>query len=291
MYFSLAAAILVGEVVATPLSAALMTWSAWIPSLGGVACEAVGLATAALLPETKPDGDSSPETPSSSEPEGEPTTIVTRLKAKWHSIRENTLFNANFAFVGGAFLLANIALPSLRLVTQYASKRFSWTIAKASLLISLKGSINLVCLVAILPYLSRILSRKVSSARKDLYIVRGSVFCLTAGFIFMALATHISIFITGISILAFGSGFHAALRSFANSLGTPLQVGLINTSIGMSISVGSLVAGPIFAAAMSRGFELEGVWSGLLYIIPASLFLGATTLTWLVRLEKLQNQA
>lgn len=107
----------------------------------------------------------------------------------------------------------------------------------------------------------------------------------------MALATHIGIFITGISILAFGSGFHAALRSFANSLGTPLQVGLINTSIGTSMSVGSLIAGPIFAAALSRGFELEGVWSGLLYIIPAGLLLGTSSLTWLIRLRKLQNQA
>ncbi|OAA44074.1 MFS transporter [Beauveria brongniartii RCEF 3172] len=53
VYFYLGAAILIGEFLATPLSALLMTWTPWLPFLAGTGCQIIAFSAASFLPETK----------------------------------------------------------------------------------------------------------------------------------------------------------------------------------------------------------------------------------------------
>ncbi|KAH6643371.1 hypothetical protein BKA67DRAFT_665185 [Truncatella angustata] len=54
IYFLLAAAIFIGEILATPLSAFLMSRTPWLPSLAGIGCQVFGLVAAASVSETRP---------------------------------------------------------------------------------------------------------------------------------------------------------------------------------------------------------------------------------------------
>ena len=69
----------------------------------------------------------------------------------------------------GAFFLANIGRQALQLIIQYASKRFSWSFARASLLTTLKGIINLMVLLVLLFRISLLPSKHMSAAKKPMY--------------------------------------------------------------------------------------------------------------------------
>lgn len=62
----------------------------------------------------------------------------------------------------------SIGRQALHVVVQYASRRFGWTIARASFLISFKGAVNLAALFVVLPWLTARLGRRMGPARKDL---------------------------------------------------------------------------------------------------------------------------
>ncbi|KAM3469584.1 hypothetical protein MY5147_006941 [Beauveria neobassiana] len=177
VYFYLGAAILIGEFLATPLSALLMTWTPWLPFLAGTGCQIIAFSAASFLPETKRAGAAS-----------------------------------------------TVPVP----VPQAAESMVS------------------------------------------------------VGLALMAFAAQAAPFIVGITILSLGSGYLASLRSLANALVPQAQVGLVNGQIGLATGVGSLVAGPSMAAAFQRGMRLDGLWSGLPYIIAAVLFSAATALAWCI---------
>ncbi|KAH7016860.1 MFS transporter [Ilyonectria destructans] len=302
-FFIMAAAILLGEILATPLSALLMSWSPWIPSLAALGCQLFGLLAASWLPETQPpsttgdivdmpcDANGNGTSASGQDPDHSSggSNWTDSWAWRWEKAEGRKLLNPNMLFVVGAFLMASIGRQAVQLIVQYASQRFEWSIARASLLITIKGVINLVCLLIVLPRLSLMLSRRMSPAVKDLRIVQGSVLCLTLGATLMAFSARGGVFIAGVSVLALGWGFYSALRSLANALGRPSQIGLINTMIGFAQSIGSMVAGPALAAAFQRGTALKGVWSGLPYMVAATLFLTAGCLTLGIRIHRKQD--
>lgn len=63
----MAAGILLGEILATPISTFLRTWSPWVPSLSGIVFQLGGLLGAALVSETRPEPTSSFEEADESE--------------------------------------------------------------------------------------------------------------------------------------------------------------------------------------------------------------------------------
>ncbi|KAM3491160.1 hypothetical protein MY3957_005566 [Beauveria namnaoensis] len=295
VYFYLSAAILIGEFMATPLSALLMTWTPWLPFLAGTGCQIIAFSAASFLPETKRAAAAStvpvPQAAESMVSGAAPVKnswfwqkcfdLASALNAHWKTTRSSkTGFNTTCMFA--SFLTASVGSSSLSLMTQYASRRFSWSIPKASLLLSLKGAINIVCLLLVLPNVSRVLSQTMPATAKELRIVKGSVLCWTVGLALMAFAAQAAPFIVGITILSLGSGYLTSLRSLANALVPQAQVGLVNGQIGLATGVGSLVAGPSMAAAFQRGMRLDGLWSGLPYIIAAVLFSAATALAWCI---------
>lgn len=304
IFYIMAAVILLGEILATPISAFLMTWCPWVPSLLGIVFQLFGMLGAALVSETRPDPNSNEEAPESEglindrdEVEGEddlsgsPKFGYQQMKQTmieyWEHIQTTHMkgWNLNMVFIVLTFLLASISKQALQLIIPYASKRFSWSIARASFLTTLKGVINLITLLLILPWLSTWLSRQMSwsPAVKDLRVVQGSAWILTSGLALMAFAAIPELFIAGLCLFALGWGFYSALRSLATALVSPSQVGVLNTGIGLAQSLGSLVAGPILAAAFGRGLRQGGVAMGLPYMVAGALLFMASCMTCVIR--------
>lgn len=308
----MAAVILLGEILATPISAFLMSWSPWVPSLLGIVFQLGGLLGAALVSETRPDPTSNLEQAHESErllddsdetevDDDEPAyykfgyqrvkQIVTEY---WEHVRNTHMkdWDFNMVFVVLTFLLASIGKQALQLIIPYASKRFSWSIARASFLITLKGVINLITLLLILPRLSIWLSRQMSWSPgvKDLRIVQGSAWILTSGITLMAFAAIPELFISGLCLFALGWGFYSALRSLATALVSPSQVGVLNSGIGLAQSLGSLVAGPILAAAFGHGLRQGGMGMGLPYMVAATLLFMASCLTCVIRIAGVKRR-
>ncbi|KAM0739669.1 hypothetical protein ACQRIT_004853 [Beauveria bassiana] len=233
VYFYLSAAILIGEFLATPLSALLMTWTPWLPFLAGTGCQIIAFSAASFLPETKRAAAAS--------------TVPVPQAAE--SMR--------------------IECP-----LENDEKQQNWSQYNVHVCISSYGECRI--LVSIVD------DTTMPATAKELRIVKGSVLCWTVGLALMAFAAQAAPFIVGITILSLGSGYLASLRSLANALVPQAQVGLVNGQIGLATGVGSLVAGPSMAAAFQRGMRLDGLWSGLPYIIAAVLFSAATALAWCI---------
>ncbi|OOQ84586.1 MFS transporter [Penicillium brasilianum] len=306
IFYIMAAVILLGEILATPMSAFLMTWSPWVPSLLGIVFQLGGLLGAALVSETRPDPTSKFEEVYESESllddsdgtevdDNEPAyhkfgyqRVRDTVTEYWIHIQTTHMkgWDFNMAFVVLTFLLASIGKQAFQLIIPYASKRFSWSIARASFLITLKGTINLITLLLILPRLSTWLSRRMSwsPAVKDLRIVQGSAWILTLGMTLMGFAALPELFISGLCLFALGWGFYSALRSLATALVSPSQVGVLNSGIGLAQSLGSLVAGPILAAAFGYGLRQGGMGMGLPYMVAATLLFMASCLTCVIHI-------
>lgn len=288
IFFVMAAAILVGEVLATPLSAALMSWTPWFPAILSVLIELLGFLASLAIPETNPkrlEDDGQIHMPTNGRSEREETWL-SRLAKSMRQIRLNT----NTICVVIAFLVASIGRQAVTLIIQYASSRFNWSIARASFLITLKGIINMVLLLAVLPQLSLILNRFMPPVSKDLHITVGSSLFLGFGSLLMALAAHPPLFIAGICFLALGWGFYSTLRSLGTALVPSSHVGVLNTTIAVSQSIGTMAAGPILAATFRQGMGLDGVWQGLPYMVATCLFVVVGLLICFIRVPSTEVQ-
>ncbi|OJJ03079.1 hypothetical protein ASPVEDRAFT_42597, partial [Aspergillus versicolor CBS 583.65] len=278
-FFMLQAAMLVTEIVGSPISAWLMTISSpWLPYLLGLFCEFLALTAFLAIPETLPgklDSDYSHTADDTNRAENKRVRVIKLATTQMLRVKQLIWGNRNVLAITAAFFSATAGIQAKGLVLQFASKKFSWSMGEASLLFSLKGIINLVLLLAILPALSEQLQTRFGPARRDLLIAQGSALFPVFGFTLMGFASHPALFSTGMTILALGSGFYAALRSLASSLVPETQAGLLNTTIGLVQGVGGMVAGPALAGAFSYGMKLGGPWIGLPYFVAAVLFTGA----------------
>lgn len=295
VFFLLSAAILLGEILATPLSAFAMSWTPWFPFLAGVVFEIIGLVSAFALCETmpsqpdRPDHDDAPHQRTQTRSSGEHSKLSATIMQFWPNFgkdRRRLQIVSNMLLVTGSFFLASIGREALQFVIQFASKKFAWTIAQASLLITIKGAINLLLLLLILPQVSSMARRYVSALKADLFIVYGSVLLLASGTATMALAQRPAVFTAGISFFALGWGYYSALRSLATALVLPRQTGAVNTAIALAQSFGAMLSGPVLAFAFRRGVAVGGIWVGLPYMVASLLFVGASALVSGIRLPQ-----
>ncbi|PYH95837.1 MFS transporter, partial [Aspergillus ellipticus CBS 707.79] len=284
-YFVLSAAILVSEILAAPLSAWMMASSLWMPFMLGLAFEILGMFTVFVIPETRPKSLEEPVTEpaaedetSGSSPCSSTSLWSSAIRSACSQISQLNGFiceHPNAIIISFTFLLASFGLEALGFMVQYASKRFSWSMAEASLLISVKGGFNITSYLVILPLASKILARYLSPVQKDLRITKVSVFVMAVGFGFMSLASHPAPFIIGVALVALGWGFYASLRSAGSALVGQAHVGILNTSVALSQGVGLMIAGPLMAGSLRLGMAWDGVWMGLPWMIGVVLFVAA----------------
>ncbi|KAF4277199.1 hypothetical protein CNMCM8689_004908 [Aspergillus fumigatus] len=282
IFFLIYASTQVAEIVASPLSAWLMSRTPWLPYFLGVLFMLCGLCASITVPETLPKSTklSEPDTEDDEADDDAPRTVRYRLKAVLHHARHQIMHHSRFIFadrnigcISIALLAANVAIQSLVITLQYVSKRFSWSMAEASFLISLKGITNLSALLLILPAASKALDRFLPPLRRDLRISIGSILTIVVGHVVMALAASPTIFIVGLSASSLGTGFFPALRSVATALVHEAEIGLLGTTIALTQSIGGIAAGPMMAGTFKLSMKLHGIWLGLPYISATALVL------------------
>ncbi|GKZ70710.1 hypothetical protein AnigIFM59636_011102 [Aspergillus niger] len=285
-YFILSASILLSEIVAVPLSAWMMSSNAWIPWMLGLACEIGSLFAILWLPETKPApsintvNDVQPETAGHSKRSSAFTwtSVVHFARSQIAQLHEFICEYPGALVISIAFFFSSYGIEAVPFMLQYVSKRFSWSLAEASLLICVKGIINCFALMLVLPIATKILDRYLSPVQRDIRMALGCACLLMAAFVFMCVASHPAVFVVGVALVAFGGGFYAALRSVGSALVGPSHVGLLNTTITLTQGAGLMISGPLLAGLFRAGMAWEGVWMGLPWMAGVILF-AATILT------------
>ncbi|KAL4867040.1 hypothetical protein BDV12DRAFT_172074 [Aspergillus spectabilis] len=144
-FFILAAAALTSEILANPISAWLMTVSSpWLPYLLSLFCEFVGVLAALSLPETLPkflhgdeDSASSPQIADDEDRNRDDGIFETYFRPAWTQvlrIREFIWKDKNILAISCAFFVGNVGQQALRLMLQYVSKRFGWSMAEVRII-------------------------------------------------------------------------------------------------------------------------------------------------------------
>ncbi|PYH32759.1 MFS general substrate transporter [Aspergillus neoniger CBS 115656] len=277
---------IIADVFPVEKRAWLMSSNAWIPWMLGLACEFGSLFTILLLPETKPEpsvnpvNDVQPETAGHLKLSSAFTwaSVVHFVRSQFAQLHEFIGEYPSALVISLAFLFSSYGIEAVPFMLQYVSKRFSWSLAEASLLICVKGIINCFALMLVLPMATKILDRYLSPVQRDLRVAIGCACLLMAAFGFMSMASHPAVFVVGVALVALGGGFSAALRSVGSALVGSSHVGLLNTTITLTQGVGLMISGPLLAGLFRAGMAWEGAWMGLPWMAGFILY-AATILT------------
>ncbi|OOG01168.1 hypothetical protein ASPCADRAFT_137477 [Aspergillus carbonarius ITEM 5010] len=274
---------IIADVFPVEKRAWIMSSSIWIPWMLGLVCEIVGALIVLLLPETKPKSAGNPggevESEIANRPEGSPaftwSSIVRFARSQITELKDFVCEYPSSLVVSLAFFMSSYGIVAVSFMLQYVSRRFSWSLAEASLLIAVKGVLNCLALVLILPMVSKLLGRYFAPVKRDHRITLGSACILVSGFGFMSLASHPALFVVGVALVALGWGYYAALRSVSSALVGQSHIGLLNTTMALAQSVGLMVSGPLLAGLFRAGLAWDGIWMGLPWMFGVTLYVAA----------------
>lgn len=190
---------------------------------------------------------------------------------------------------------------AIELSTRYISKRYSWTLANAGFLLSLRSAIHLALLVAVLPGISYLLTKKptansllrrfelgLTDHAKDLFLARVSFILLIGGLVFFALAPTIGVAIAAVVILTLGMGYSQLCRSLITNMVDQKHVGRLYSIIAVLQTLGAVAGSPTLAVLFSAGIKRarqthSSVWEGLPFLATATLVLICSSGLWYIR--------
>ncbi|MCJ1351939.1 MAG: hypothetical protein MMC33_001923 [Icmadophila ericetorum] len=301
-FFRVGSAMLLAEVTGVPISAALMIRNIWMPSCIAIGIELFGvLLMIFTLPETLHSNEQGQEDPDLST-NGRAGDILKakhghRLHDNWKKVKvavDNVLRDSAFIFRSpelllllSTFFVHILGRVSLGLILQYTSKKFGWTIAQASFLLSLRAAVNLILLLLILPAISHLLTSKLhmQAKTKDLHVARWSALLLATGDFTIAFSPNLGILTTGLFIYALGSGFSAVVRSLVTQTVKPDEIGRLSAVISIVDTIGAIFSGPFLAATYRWGLSLGGPWIGMPFLTTGGLFVITLVAVLIVRMN------
>ncbi|KAJ5167488.1 uncharacterized protein N7482_006269 [Penicillium canariense] len=295
--FSLQSCIILSDIVGAPIGAWLMQHDLWVPYILGVVIMIVGSTPLLFLQETLEEAkaskaksrhapgtdaaDISDDSSGRVEPAGKQPALQELIREA-REFKESTRFiwqNWSVCLVILCMLVTEISRQSTGVLLQYASKKFIWTIARASLLVSLRGVFSLANYLIIMPVVSFLAANYLNlhGKHRDHRLSQGSGLVSVIGFMAIGLAPVPALLICGLVILSLGSAFDITLRSLATGLVPPDLVGTLYSAIAISQSLGVLIAGPLFAYLFRAGLHFGGTWMGLPFL-QAGLFYAIATI-------------
>lgn len=184
-----------------------------------------------------------------------------------------------------AFLVYRLSRGSSWFLTQYISTRYSWTLAQSNFLVACRPVVSIPLFLFGLPYLkSRVLNPRHSSTKKDLWLARRSIFCLTIGTLGIGLSPSIATLIPSMIIQTLGSGFVFLTRSLITTLVERDETARLFTAIEIIQAVGNVVASLSITTVFQIGLRLGGVWIGLAWMMTSILFCLVGVAIWAFKL-------
>ncbi|KAJ5131395.1 uncharacterized protein N7515_007434, partial [Penicillium bovifimosum] len=296
--FRLQSCIQIAEILATPFSAYLMKFGPMFPFVLSVCIIIVGSIPCLFLPETLPTAESKRSNPQMSDPDSgneqpqppSKKTVLGELTRQARELGQSTRFiwrDSNICLMVLVLSVTVMSKQCTNLLLQYVSKKFDWSISRASLLISLRGIFSLATYLLIMPTLTFLAAKylDVHGKYSDHLMSKGSGVLSVVGYIAIFLAPTPAVLIGGLVILSIGAAFMVSTRSLVTSLVRPDNVGTLYSTIAIAQGMGTIVSGPLFANLFRLGMHLGKVWLGLPFLQAAVFFGLAVTAVWHVRLR------
>jgi len=308
MFFQFGVAVMGSEFLSNSVGSWLMLYNSWIPLLLGWGIVIFGVCLGITLPETKnafppaerkhADGIDEHELSSlHSDDENEAPSFdkpghAARRQSKWQravsAVRAYAflLENKQILLLFSAFLVFKLSRGSSWFLVQYVSLRYGWKLVAANMLVSLKSILMVALLLIILPMASWYLQKKrgVDSRRKDLILTKASVVCLLVGTLGIGLSPHVSLVIFFLVVQTMGAGFVYTTRAIVATMIKPEETARVYVMIEIIQAFGMILASPIMTNFFKWGIDLGGFWTGLAWMVAASLFAVVGTIIWRVRL-------
>ncbi|KAJ5614803.1 hypothetical protein N7528_008457 [Penicillium herquei] len=295
--FTLMSWVYVADIVATPTSAYLMTFDPWIPWTLGFFIIILGCIPFIFLPETLGDAKAkkanrhgTDNTTQFTEPTGKMSTmqlILYRLR-EFKASAQFIWKDINIIWMIIAAFVSVMCRQSSNMLLQYASKRFGWSIAKASLLVTIRGSVGLTTCLLLMPGLNWLSGKYLNLHGKyrDHWLSKITGIFSVVGFLIVGLAPTTGLLIFGLVVVAMGAAFGVNTRSLATALVVPDHVGTLYSTFAISQSMGVCVAGPLFAYLFKWGMHLGNAWLGLPFLQAGLFFVLATVAVWRIRVDQ-----
>lgn len=288
VFFRLGGANLAPEVFMPLLSAWLMNYTPWIPSVAGTLSLACAACLVLFIPETldyRCHETDHPDRSDLSASEIQNQDPQTNLKS--HSGPSHWLQHLK---VNTAFLRADWRVPALvvtfvfhlamtdcgPLQLQYVSKRYHLTLSEATIRLTIRSVATVALLFLILPFASDSLTKrwKFSNQRSDLLMARASIGVYALGWLCLGLAPTISLSAVGMGIMALGSGSMFLVRSFLTPLVPAHNVARLYSLISVVDTLGAMLGLPLLASLFNRGLAAGGLGIGLpFYFLGLTCFL------------------
>ncbi|KAJ5773794.1 Major facilitator superfamily domain general substrate transporter [Penicillium paradoxum] len=184
-----------------------------------------------------------------------------------------------------AFLVYRLSRGSSWFLAQYISIRYSWTLAESNFLVACRPIVSIPLFLFGLPYLKRhVLNPHHSSTKKDLWLARRSIFCLTVGTLGIGLSPSIAALIPSMIIQCLGSGFVFLTRSIITTLVERDETARLFTAIEIIQAVGNVFASLSITTVFQIGLRLGGFWIGLAWMMTSTLFCVVGVAIWIFRL-------
>ncbi|KAK0632183.1 major facilitator superfamily domain-containing protein [Immersiella caudata] len=309
VFFRIAAAFLVSNMIASALAGVIMAKSDWVALDTGIALLFLSLPLGFLFPETlhlhahgmqkarqeRRHRQTNAENAGGGgeEHEGLFATKQPALQILWSKARDSLAEVREFVAENkslGFLVLSTVFIILGKFVTemllQYATKRYGWTWSKATLLLTIRSAVSLVILLGLLPLAGRVCVTRfgMSSMSKDLWLARFSGVAGVVGCLIIALAGSGEALCIGLVWLSLGVGLSQLTRSLLNSLIEEHHVGIVNSLLSLMEQGGIMLAGPLLGKSLSVGMELGGPWIGLPFMVAAVFMTAATMIVFLFRL-------
>lgn len=304
VFFQFGAAFLTAQTISTPLSGWLMLFNMWLPLVVSFVLLIALLLAVLFFPETlqlhrqareeqRRSGNSSETEDDVDAPiERAKSSIVQDIKRKFLEGADDVwrfiLGNTKVGFMMLSLVFVVLGKLAQELLLQYATKRYHWTWSEAAFLMTIAGVTSMVTLIALLPaagwFCAKYLGLK--GVMKDVWLIRVVGPCLIFGCLVIALAPSGIVLAFGLVPYAFGSGLSSLIRSVLSALVEQHHIAILNTLIGITESVGVMVASPLLAMSLSLGLKMGGAWIGLPFLLAALFAAIVTTIAWTFRPPK-----
>ena len=305
IFLRVGAANIISALVMPPLSAWLMKWNPWIPSLTGTLLEVIAFFLCFIVPETlgyrHPNGSpgfSHPPTPSPESMPAPPDIAPIRepISADF-STRISTAIRESTSFIWADWRVPALILTfvghiliasSGQLLLQYCSKRYGLSFSDATLLLSVRAGVNIILLFVILPWISTWVMQRfhLSGQRKDLYLSRASMAVVALGWFLVAASPNVALVVVSMAVASFGSGAMLLIRAFMTSLVPANHIARVYSVISIVDTLGAMFGAPVLAGLFSRGLAIGGGGIGLPFYFVSILSAAFTVILMAVRMRK-----
>ena len=178
------------------------------------------------------------------------------------------------------FITHEFAMGIRDIGEQWMSKRYAWPIRKTGYILAAQTLLSAIVLAG-LPKIGAYVVRKrtITAESKDLLFMKCSLTAAAAGSAVIAFALSRSLLLLGLTVFAFGIGFHDALKSYVTArLKDTAQVTRIYMWISILEVIANMINGTFWASMYALALHLGGLGLGLPFLVCSGGFVATLVL-------------